>query len=39
VRLVVAAVVGIAIRYTDPDAILDRYAQLMEAKARMREAA
>jgi hypothetical protein len=43
VRQIVAATVGIAIGYSDPDAILDRYAQLMEiqmqkqAQARPRE--
>ena len=33
VRQIVAATVGIAIGYSDPDAILDRYAQLMEVQA------
>ena len=39
VREIVAAAVGITIRYTNPDAILGRYAELIEAKAQKREVA
>jgi 3'-phosphoadenosine 5'-phosphosulfate sulfotransferase (PAPS reductase)/FAD synthetase len=39
VRENVAAAVGITIRYTNPDAILGRYAELIEAKAQKQEAA
>lgn len=38
VRKTVAGVVGIVIRYTDPDAILERYAQLMEIQAQKQQA-
>lgn len=39
VREMVAETVGITVRYTDPDAILGRYAELMEARAQKQEAA
>jgi len=39
VREIVAAAVGITIRYTNPDAILGRYAELIEAKTQKQEAA
>lgn len=38
VRKTVADVVGIAVRYIDPDSILERYAQLMEIQAQKQQA-
>lgn len=38
VRRVVAATVGIVVRYTDPDSILERYAELMEIQAQKQRA-
>ena len=39
VRRIVAGVVGITVHYTDPDAILNRYAHLMEIQARKQRGA